>query len=570
MKIRSRGVAVSSLVALLVGVTAAGCGNDTATTDVATPPAVPGDVVAEPGEGEICAGIDAAHSVDADPNYAAGVTFHAPNPLVVSSLYRVHSGYPISDDWRIWSYIQEKTNTTFDFEEILLADWDNSRSLRVSSGDFPTLVPIIWQGSEAAWVPGGNLLPLSQYTHCMPNFEASVAEWDLQGELDTTRAEDGNIYRLPLLRQSPNIEHSWAVNVDMFEEAGVDIDAIQTFDDFNAAMAQVQAAHIPGLNYVYTPRWNTQTAGPLALAMQTAAPNYGTTAGWNREVTNFDRANDEFIPRVATDGFRDMVAWFADLRAQGILDPEITQEDDNAVQKFINGQAAVIETNFPELTNAIINPAREAGIDLNVRVIRVPDGPAGGWIAGSRMGPGFAVNSDLRNSPYFLATLQFLDWLYYSPEGRIMQIWGIEGETYRVNADGTYECLVPSGDQADCTGWLQQEFGFRDGMWHNWNGPDDLIFSQMTPEQAAWVREMIATKQIVPINPAAPLTEAEQEQVGLVQESVQTATETGIAQFVTGQRPMSEWDSFVQQIRNQGADQIAELMTNAYHRAQGN
>jgi len=566
VKVKSRGIAIFASMAMLTSLAAAGCGNDEPAATV--PPAVttPGEggaVEAEPAQ--ICDEIDVAHSVDAMPNYAAGVTFHAPSPLTVSTLYRVHSGYPVMDDWRFWSYIQEKTNVTFDREDILLADWDNSRSLQVASGQFPTLVPIVWGGQESGWWPGGNLLPLSEYTHCMPNFEASVAEWGLEGEINNQRAGDGNIYRLPLIRQSPNIEHSFAVNVDKFEAAGVDVDSIDTFDELTEALRAVQAHG--DVAYAYSDRWNEGNS-VLGASLQLASPNFDTTGGWNRSITSFDFANDEFVPRVGTEGYRQLVEWFANLRSEGLLDPEITQTDDEAVQKFINGQSAMIASNFPEMQNALISPAAEVGIDLNVKMIRVPDGPAGGNIAGSRVGPGFVVNSDIRNSPYFLATLQFLDWLYFSPEGRVMQIWGVEGETYQVNADGTYECLVPSGDQAECTAWLQQEFGFRDGMWHNWNGPDELIFSMMTPEQAAWVQNMAATKTILPPNPAAPLTELEQEQASLVESSVQDAVDTGVAQFISGTRPISDWDNFVTQIRNLGADQIAELQNAAYQRNQ--
>jgi len=72
----------------------------------------------------------------------------------------------------------------------------------------------------------------------------------------------------------------------------------------------------------------------------------------------------------------------------------------------------------------------------------------------------------------------------------------------------------------------------------------------------------------LPPNPAAPLTELEQEQASLVESSVQDAVDTGVAQFISGTRPISDWDNFVTQIRNLGADQIAELQNAAYQRNQ--
>ena len=49
---------------------------------------------------------------------------------------------------------------------------------------------------------GGQILPVSDYVHLMPNFQAKVAAWNLDGDLNTLRQSDGKYYLLPGLHQN--------------------------------------------------------------------------------------------------------------------------------------------------------------------------------------------------------------------------------------------------------------------------------------------------------------------------------------------------------------------------------
>lgn len=509
--------------------------------------------------------------VGAMENFEVGTRFQATQDITLDMLYRVHPNYPVDQFINTPGNIFDRfadMGVTMDREDVLFADWDQRRSMLVASGDFPTFVPVVWGGQESAWWTGGAILPISDYTQYMPNFTHFAEAWGTQAEIDTTRQEDGKFYNLRGMREMPNIEQSFAINVDLFEAAGAPTE-FKTFDEFAAALKQVQEHG--DVEFAYSPRWNTQASGPIGAAMQIAAPNFGTSGGWNREVAIFDQDKGEFVPRIAQDGYKELVQWFADLHAAGALDSEITQEDDAAVAKFINSRSAVIETNPGELDGALRRGASDLGIDLNIKMITVPGGPAGDHITGGQLGPGFVLNSSIKDSPYFLATLQFLDWLYFSEDGLQFSLWGVEGETFQTGADG-FPVLADSlgGASANATEVLQQQFGFRDGVWmQNWGGSNHLLQSGMTPEVREWHTAMSELKTPLPVNPAAPMTETESEQANLVMEATQSATEAGVANFVLGNRPMSQWDAFVQEILSGGAQQITDLMNTAYQRAQG-
>jgi len=583
---RAALAATTVSLAVFAAACAPGNNNEVVVEEVpaAVAPAPEGEATAPEGEAPAVTDqcpIDAAHRVGAMADFGVGTHFRATEPITIDLLYRIHPGYPVEDDWLIWRAFAESNNVTFNRTDLLMSDWDQMRNTFIGAGEFPTLVPVVWQGQESSWAVGGQLLPISDYLGCLPNFTHFLDEWNVTQEFEWRRGEDGKIYNLPGLREFPNIERSFAINIDLFEAAGVDVNALNTLDDLEAALIAVQAHG--DVDYAFSDRWNNNAGGVLGSATQTIANQFGTTAGWDRSVVFFDHDNDEFVARVGTDAYRDLIAWFANLRAEGVLDPEITQSDEEAVAKFINGRSAMISTNTNVINTELRQGAADLGIDLNIKMITVPAGPAGSNIPGSLLGPGIVLNNNIRNNPNFLAILQFVDWLYASEEGREFAQWGVEADTPLAEAlgeatwtrgpDGLRTC-VNNISQPGCVGntgdALNATFGFQDGVWmQNWGGSNDLVQSTLSEENREWFANMAATQNVLPVNPPAPFTELESEQVNLIQGPVQDATETGVAQFIMGIRPMSDWDSFVTEIRNLGADQIVEMQNNALIRARG-
>src|SRR5690606_5021232 len=71
-----------------------------------------------------------------------------------------------------------------------------------------------------------------------------------------------------------------------------------------------------------------------------------------------------------------------------------------------------------------------------VAKIRVPAGPKGDVIAGSRLENGLMISSKALDSENFVAMMQFIDWLWYSDEGQEFAKWGVEGVTYEKDESG--------------------------------------------------------------------------------------------------------------------------------------
>lgn len=557
-KTRTTGVATAAVLALLLAACGGGGGGD------ATPSATGGEDTA--GSSEL---IGEDQKVGAMADYAVGTTFKASEPVSFSLMYRDHPNYPVKDDWLVFTSLKDNQNVTFERTDVPLADWDQKKALLISAGDATDIISVTYPGQETQFVSGGALLPVSDYFEYMPNFSQKIKDWGLQAELDTHQQADGKIYQLPGLREIPDVQYSVVIREDMWEKAGITEDPA-TWDEYLEDLKKVKEAN-PEISYAMSDRWTDSTT--LGAFLNVVAPNFGTNAGWGYTNTWFDQDADEFIVTGTSEGYHDLVTYAAGLVESGALDPEITQSDDQAIQKFISGQSAAISGNTQEITSYRTKFADAGQTDVPIRLITIPDGPAGNNLAGSQLSSGLMLSSKVADSPNLLALLQFVDWLYYSDEGIEFAQWGVEGETYTKSADGTRELVPDVGWNAlnpDAPKKLNADFGFSNGVFLLANGStQDLLLSTMSPEVQEWTTKVLDSKETLPVAPAAGLDELELESVALLDSQLKDAVQAATAGFITGQRSLDAWDSYVQEMNGLGAQQLVDTYNTAYERTKG-
>jgi len=502
--------------------------------------------------------------VAAMEDYGVGDTFQATEPVEFGLFYRDHPNYPLKEDWLILEALEENQNVTFDIVSAPLSEWDQRKSLVIGAGDAPEIISVTYPGQEVAFVAGGAILPASDFVQYMPHYMDKVEKWDLEADLDQMRQEDGKYYVFPGFREEPRAEYSFAVRSDIWEELGLSLEPA-TFDELRDQLRTVKEAY-PDV-YPMTDRWSAN--GPLEATLSFVSPNFGTSAGWGfGQGLTWD--GEEFVYTGATDEYRDLIEFYASLVEEGLLDPEaVTQDDDQAVQKFASGNAMSIATNDQEIVR-YRTTVEELGTDVEMAQIRVPAGPAGdNFQSGQRTVNGFMLSSEVAESENFLALLQFLDWLYYSDEGLEFAKWGVEGETYTKDADGVRtlsENITAMGLNPGAPENLQADYGFSNGVWTLVHGSTvELDRSMLRPEVLDFV-EAMSTKEVLELPPPAPLNEVEREQVSLYQSALKDHVWQNTAAFILGQRSMDEWDAYVTELEGMNMPQYLELVNGAQQR----
>jgi putative aldouronate transport system substrate-binding protein len=504
--------------------------------------------------------IPEANRVGAMEDFAAGTEFVATEPVTFGLLYRDHPNYPLNEDWLFFSELEEKNKVSFDVTSAPLSDWDQKKSLINSTGDAPEFIPETYKGQETQFVSGGAILPLSDYIQYMPNFQQKIEEWGMQDYLESLEQADGKVYMLPGLYQSPQPQYSIAVRQDLWDAAGITEDPA-TWDDFRDDLKKLKAANPDA--WPMSDRWSTTNNSPLGATLQLAAPNFGTIAGWGfGQGLWWDADEEQFAYAPTTDGYKELVEYFASLVEDGLLDPEsLTQDDATAVQKFGSGQSLAISGNTQEVTTYRKTFTDAGNTAAQVKLIRVPGGPAGDNVAaGSRIASGFMLSADAKEQPHFLALLQWIDWLYYSDQGIEFAQWGVEGTTYTndggtrtLAADVDWNGLNPTGTKK-----LNADFGFSNGVFMFANGTtDELIGSMQTESTREFVGSM-SDKEELPLAPTAPLDEMQQEQVTLWQSALNDSVLQNTAAFILGSRPLSEWDAWMTELQGLNVDQYVD------------
>ncbi|MBO0609293.1 ABC transporter substrate-binding protein [Myceligenerans salitolerans] len=538
---RNKAVAASAAAALTVTLTACGGGGTE-------------------GDGPTGGEIDMESQIGYMEDFEAGTTFQATEPLQFGLLYRDHPNYPFQDDWSILQHLEENQNVTFDFENVPLEDMQQRRSVLISSGEAPEIMPVTYPGDESQFVSGGALLPISDYVQYMPNFQQRVEEWDLQAEIDAQKQEDGKYYMIPGLHEVtiPGA-YTVAIRQDLWDDAGLEHPA--TWDEL-ADQLRVIKEENPELDYPMTDRWSIN--GPIEATLSAAAPNFGTVAGWGYGA-GLQWNQDEGVYEYAggSDEYRALVGYFADLVADGLLDPEaLTQEDDQAEQKFASGQAAAIGAN-----DQVVLEYRDAFEEIGdttseIELITVPGGPAGDYIAGgTRRESGLMFSAQAAESDHFLAMLQFVDWLYYSDEGLEFAKWGVEGETFEWDGDKRVlvEDVTWGSLNAGAPKLLNSDFGYYNGVWSLAHGStEELDMSMRSDEAVEYINNMNAVKEELEIPPAVAYDEIEQEQAGLQQTTLQDMTFQATAQFILGDRSMDDWDTYVAELEGAGMQEYVD------------
>lgn len=549
MRITRRRRALGGLTAIAVVTALAACGSN--------------------GDDDDAGGEDGAPDVSdqmvgAMEDYGVGDTFVATEPVQFSLLYRDHPNYPFDENWLILDTLENEHNVTFDFVNVPLSDYNDRRNLLVGSGDAPEIIPVTYAGDETQFVAGGALLPVSDYLEYLPNFQDKVEKWGLEAEIENLRQDDGKFYLLPGLHEITPAAYTIAIRSDMFEAAGITEDP-ETWDEFADQLEAVKAAH-PQLEYGLTDGWDNVDA--LNSMLSTAAPNFGTRGGVNWGFRDGLWHNgDEFEYAGAMDEYRTMVEYFADLVDRGLLDPEaVTQDKDAAIAKLLNDQVAAKGTNTQEI-NEYRAAFAENGKEGEFRLITVPAGPAGNNLTpGARLESGVMITSNAAESEHLAAMLQYVDWQYFSDEGLEFAKWGVEGETFTREADGT-RTLMPDVDWNDInpegTKELNADFGFYNGVWTLAHGStEDLYRSMLTPEVDEFVAGM-NEKTELPLPPPMRLNEQEREQSSLLRATLEGHVEQSTAQFILGQRSLDEWDAYVAELEGMGMSQYVEIANTA-------
>lgn len=518
---------------------------------------------AEGGDGGDDVALECAQESTADTQFTAA------EATSLGILWTDWPDYPIKDSWQIFDEIEKRTNVRLETTNIPFSDAEEKRGLLISAGDAPPLIPLIYTGDEQQYAASGAVLPLSDYAEYMPNFTKYVEEWELGEMVDNLRQADGKYYMTPGLQEVSAPVFTLLIRKDVFDEVGAPVP--DTWDELRDGLALIKEAY--------------PDSRPLAdgfegqSMLNYAAHGFGTVAGWGFGNGMFyNEQTDEFEYAPTTDGYREMVEYFHGLVEDGLLDTESFTEQNDGMgtveEKFANevvfaasGAAGTVQ----EFGTAL--GAAQPDAEFEIVQLPPPGGPAGAVIEPRNFWNGFMITAGAEDDPDLCTYIQFADWLYYNPDAREMLQWGIEGETYTKDADGTItlnpEYKLESYNLNTDTGTIdiKTELGWANDVLAGSTESRALKESYNSEQFVEYLDTVTSTRTPRDPFPPAPLTEEELDRASLVATPLKDSVDTATLQFILGQRDLSEWDAFLAELEGQGLSGYVDLVNDAKDRA---
>lgn len=505
-------------------------------------------------------------SVGAMDNFSVGDTFVATEPLNLEILYRDYPDYPYDPQWLLFEVLEEEHNVSFDVTSVPLSDWDERLSVTMATGDLPDYSTDIHVGDETDYIAGGQLLPISKYIEHMPHLQDRIDNWDgIEEQLNNLRYSDGEFYVLPGLRESPEMPFTLKYNKTVFDQYS--IDEPQNWDELRSALEVLR-------DETDTTPMTLWWQGGSLLSFSSAS--FGTRGGWGLgDGAFYNEDDDEFVYGPMQDEYRDMITYFSELTADGLLDIEaLTQDDQLARNKLANQEAFVSSGNVGTI-NMVNDSMNEIYGDGEYEFVRMPilEGPKGRRLHDSNFHNGKMFNANLVERDDFLAILQFLDWFYYSDEASEFANWGVEGVTFEKTDElpGGYKPLDhirfehfnPGGEES-----LQEDYGFNNPGFA-YGDPNHIALSIMSENEFVVQEYMAEAVEIVYPAPRYPMDPVQQEQATLLSTPLLDTVDQYTFRFITGQYSLDRWDEFMDELESQGAQELIDIVNEAYRDHQG-
>ena len=175
---------------------------------------------------------------------------------------------------------------------------------------------------------------------------------------------------------------------------------------------------------------------------------------------------------------------------------------------------------------------------------------------------GSVISADCENPEIALSLLDY----FYTDEGSLYCNYGEEGVSFNYDSEGNpqFTDLISKNEKftfSEALGYYCMP-GART-VWQDWRRELGSV-----PEKDQVCFDVFSSNQdsqyIVPSYFKSAMSTDDLAEYGKILADVKTSVDENTALFITGVRPMSEWDAYVEQLKALGIERAIELVQNAY------
>jgi len=457
-------------------------------------------------------------------------------------------------------------NVTIKWDTVPFNDYDTKLNLYVQSGDLPD---IMWSRNGLSWPaeygPKGIFLDWDKYKQYMPNVQKWAGKFP---HINNVLLPTGERYSINDIATAEYMGEGWFYNKALLAKAGVTAPP----DDFNQMFdAMMKVKNTSPTAFGYDSYWGIgYIQGAFGNAMNAQSGIYYDPAqkkwifGW------FDNPNVKKLYVALNKAY-----------ANKLFNPEImsvggiTNEKD--IEIFEGGNYAFSYHYYGESYGRWASKGRPDPM-VGMRPPKADDGKRYYWITvkmiGNLNGWAFMASSKVKN-PALLAS--YIDNVMSEKTYELFE-WGIEGKSFKKNADGTLEFLpeyltdTPGGATVADKQKALGIYALMDPRYIHFSDYAVTWFGKLTgnptakgdPGRQANADDikMLKNGQAVPLWgwPTPQMTADQTTENGKIMTPVNTFINENALKFITGDKKMDEWDDFIAQAKKIG--DVAKVLAN--------
>lgn len=468
---------------------------------------------------------------------------------VVPPVMAVITDYGV--DGQVYAELQKRTGVTLEFTTANLLTASDSMSLMVAANELPDIIfnfGMFYTGNMDDLIEGEIIVDFAEYEDLMPNYfdilnnNPSIAR-DVYTEAGAVPLAE-NIQDTLIPSSGPAIRQDW------LDADGLDTPV--TVDDLHEVLKTFQAE-----NNCQYPLWIA------ANGANTLGSAFGVSVnGDNNALGGWIYQDEKIQYCVPMDGFRDYVQLIADWYSEGLISPDFVSQTMNntATDDEIVGNASGF---FTTSVNGLTNLSGYEP-DSNVQPVRamvLEEGDLNGFddAGTSRVSKGGAAVAC--SCPEIELAVQIIDYCY-SDDGILLNNYGVEGVSFEYDDNGEpvltdlvtnnpdgYDfalALIKYTSSTPCSICINER---------NFLGYTDAQVAAID----LWLRNTDST-----MAPGAVWTVDAQTEYSSIVSDLGSFVSTMCLQFITGEKSMDEWDSFIEEVTSSFD---VERMTELYQEA---
>lgn len=461
------------------------------------------------------------------------------------SILAINSYYSNVDlkDATLLKEIADRAGVTIEWTLIDPSSYADSVSPMLASGkDLPDIIMMPDKDLNMDYLSSGLVEALDEHLDIMPNYSAFLEKNPIiKGSLT---AVDGHIYYVPQTVVTNNYQPVLMYNTLWLEKLGIEVPT--TLDAFVDYLRKIKETDLNG----------NGEADEIPMSIQSAFLPYMFAPAFGLDLVSGYYADDNGVVHYAPyekDAYKAYLSFLNGLYNEGLLEQEFASLNrDQIVARCANDQTGVTFDYSWQMSTLYSAQYDSYKADSSKGVI-VGAAPLSGENEGFYVGRNpisniFGINAKSKNKEL---AIKFLDYAM-SDEAQDLYVWGMEGLTYEVDADGARHFLPR------CT---------EDTIWYQGLGINapNMPSQQSVPATdvllAAWHVQNDRDYEepyIRALFPEVYSTEEEAEISGMYQVDIQTYVDENAIAFITGTKNLeADFDAYIQTLENM---QIGEML----------